>query len=73
MIAAAFAIAHAQSILQLQTAMREQQVAMEAATGMHSLVMDQHVPMKPCRYCGRTEQTRRHASCDGCGAPKEAA
>lgn len=57
--------------MQASTAMRQQQAAMEAATGMYSLVMDQHVPTKPCRYCGRTKQTRRHASCDGCGALKE--
>lgn len=24
----------------------------------------------PCRYCGRTQQTLGHHSCDGCGAPR---
>jgi hypothetical protein len=27
-------------------------------------------PPKPCRYCGRTDQTVGHKSCDGCGAPR---
>ena len=26
---------------------------------------------KPCRYCGRTKQTPKHRTCDGCGATKD--
>lgn len=33
-----------------------------------SQYMADHKP-NPCRYCGRTNQTKNHKTCDGCGAP----
>lgn len=76
MIAAAAAcgamqMIYGMQVVRAQYAVKLATAEMEAATGMASFHLGQVETSKPCRYCGRTEQTRKHHSCDGCGAPKE--
>lgn len=41
----------------------------EEVMKLHEDQMDL-IPSRPCPQCGRTKQTWKHATCDGCGAPK---
>jgi hypothetical protein len=65
----AIQVLYGHQIVRSQMAARLVEDNLAETTGMFQLQLP--VPSKPCRYCGRTEQSRKHHSCDGCGAPRE--
>lgn len=70
--AAAIQSLYGMSVVQQQHVAKMGVEGMEVSTGMASYSLGRVAPLKPCAYCGRTNQNRAHDNCDGCGAPKEA-